>query len=209
MDYAAFVKRMTEIEKMGYVESHRRGDTGIGKTLEDLLGISENNIAGPDFEVYELKSGRKNSSSMLTLFTKAPLPNGANKKLLEVFGYRQRKVSKDFKQLSLMGKEIEESAVPVEDKELHVTVDSIKPNSVGLMLEIKDDRLYILNDKGVEAFYDNEILRECFENKYHRLVYVLADNKKESETSSSGLMRPSFLMDSALRGSQNWLKKDC
>jgi hypothetical protein len=179
MDYTAFVKRITEIEKMGYVESHRRGDTGIGKTLEDLLGISENNIAGPDFEVYELKSGRKNSSSMLTLFTKAPLPSGANKKLLEVFGYRQRKVSKDFKQLSLMGGEIEKSAVPVEDKELHVTVDSIKPNSVGLMLEIKDDRLYILNDKGVEAFYDNEILRKCFEKKYHRLVYVLADNKKE------------------------------
>jgi hypothetical protein len=179
MDYAAFVKRMTEIEKMGYVESHRRGDTGIGKTLEDLLGISENNIAGPDFEVYELKSGRKNSSSMLTLFTKAPLPSGANKKLLEVFGYRQRKVSKDFKQLSLMGAEIEESAVPVEDKELHVTIDSIKPNSVGLMLEIKDDRLYISNDMGVEAYYDNEILREAFEKKYHRLIYVLADNKKE------------------------------
>jgi hypothetical protein len=179
MDYAAFVKRMTEIEKMGYVESHRRGDTGIGKTLEDLLGISENNIAGPDFEVYELKSGRKNSSSMLTLFTKAPLPSGANKKLLEVFGYRQRKMSEDFKQLSLMGKEIKEHTVPVEDKELHVTVDSIKPNSVGLMLKIKEDRLYISNEKGVEAFYDNEILREAFEKKYHRLIYVLADNKKE------------------------------
>ena len=46
---------------MGFVESHREGDTGIGKTLEDLLGITENNIAGPDFATYELKSARKDS----------------------------------------------------------------------------------------------------------------------------------------------------
>jgi hypothetical protein len=84
------------------------------------LGISENNIAGPDFEIYELKSGRKNSSSMLTLFTKAPLPKSANKKLLEVFGYKQRKVPKKFKQLFLSGVRIDESAIPIEDKELHV-----------------------------------------------------------------------------------------
>jgi hypothetical protein len=179
MDYTEFVQRITEIKELGYVESHRRGDTGIGKTLEDLLGISENNIAGPDFEIYELKSGRKNSSSMLTLFTKAPLPKGANKKLLEVFGYKQRKVPKKFKQFSLSGARIDESAIPIEDKELHVTVDSIKPNSVGLLLEIKGDRLYISNDKGVEAYYNTEILREAFEKKYHKLIYVSAENKKE------------------------------
>jgi len=179
MDYTEFVQRITEIKELGYVESHRRGDTGIGKTLEDLLGISENNIAGPDFEIYELKSGRKNSSSMLTLFTKAPLPKGANKKLLEVFGYKQRKVPKEFKQLSLSGAGIDESAIPIEDKELHVTVDSIKPNSVGLVLEIKGDRLYISNDKGVEAYYNTEILKEAFEKKYHKLIYVSAENKKE------------------------------
>jgi len=73
-----------KIKEMGFVQSHRRGSTGIGKTLEDLLGITENNIAGPDFSVFELKAGRKNSTSMLTLFTKAPMPNGVNKKLLEV-----------------------------------------------------------------------------------------------------------------------------
>jgi len=179
MNYAEFLDRLKEIKEMRYVESHRRGDTGIGKTLEDLLGISENNIAGPDFEIYELKSGRKDSSSMLTLFTKAPLPKGANKSLLRVFGYAQRKLPRDYKQLSLTGEEIEESSIPLEDKELHVTVDSIKPNSVGLILEIKGDRIYIANNEGVEAYYDKKILREAFEKKYERLIYVLADNKKE------------------------------
>ena len=54
MDYSEFVTRLTKIKELGYIASHRTGDTGIGKTLEDLLEISENNIAGPDFEIYEL-----------------------------------------------------------------------------------------------------------------------------------------------------------
>ena len=61
MNYNEFVERIKQIKDMGFVESNRSGDTGIGKTLEDLLGISENNIAGPDFDIYELKSGRKDS----------------------------------------------------------------------------------------------------------------------------------------------------
>ena len=177
MNYAEFIKRIREIRDLDYVESHRQGDTGIGKTLEDLLGIEENNIAGPDFSTYELKSGRKDSISMLTLFTKTPAPRDAIKRLLEEFGYPQRKRPKDRVQTTLIGKDDRASFIPPEDKELHVTVDSLKPNSVGLQLSIKGDRLYIDNEKGVEAYYDDNVLKETFESKYHNLVYVLADNR--------------------------------
>jgi hypothetical protein len=179
MEYPEFQRKIAQIKETGYVQSHRKGDTGIGKTLEDLLDITENNIAGPDFATYELKAGRKESVSMLTLFTKAPLPASANKRLLEVFGYAQRKTPKDYKQLSLTGKEIGKSKIDVEDKELHVTVDALRLNSVGLKLGIKENRLFIDNSKNVEAYWDNDTLREAFENKYHRLVYVLADHKIE------------------------------
>lgn len=179
MEYAEFLSEIKKIKEMGYGESHRAGPTGIGKTLEDLLGITENNIAGPDFAIYELKTARKESVSMLTLFTKAPEPKGANKKLLETFGYVQRKVPRDHKQLTLTGEEIDESRIPIEEKELHTTVDPIKPNSVGLKLEIKDNRLYIGNDRGVEAYWNNDTLRKAFEKKYHKLIYVLADHKME------------------------------
>lgn len=178
MQYLDFVQRIKEIEQMGYVQSHREGDTGIGKTLEDLLGITENNIAGPDFALYELKSTRKGSVSMLTLFTKAPGPRGANKRLLEAFGYVQRKIPRRYKQLTITGDKIDESKIPIEEKELHVTVDAEKPNSVGLMLEIQNNRIYIGNHKGVEAYYEKNILKEAFEKKYHRLIHVLADHKK-------------------------------
>ncbi len=69
-DFNDFVQRLKEIKDTGYVKTHRQGNTGIGKTLEDLLGIEENNIPSPNAARIELKSGRKGSPSMLTLFTK-------------------------------------------------------------------------------------------------------------------------------------------
>jgi len=187
MNYDEFLNRIKEIREMGYVKSHRKGDTGIGKTLEDLLGITENNIAGPDFSVYELKSGRKDSSSMLTLFTKTPMPKGAIKKLLDVFGYRQRKPSRDIRQQKLVpyvGVKVEEAEehVGIREKELHVTVDALKENSVGLMLTVVDHRIYIANNKNVEAYYEENLLRVTFEKKYAKLIYVLASRKKEDNT---------------------------
>jgi len=183
MNYDEFLKRIKEIKEMGYVKSHRKGDTGIGKTLEDLLGIVENNIAGPDFSIFELKSGRKDSSSMLTLFTKTPMPKGAINALLDVFGYKQRKMTQKSNQEKLakymQGQKAEIEEVGIEEKELHVMVDALKENSVGLMLEIRDDRIYVANDKNVEAFYERDILEEAFEKKYAKLIYVLASRKKE------------------------------
>jgi hypothetical protein len=181
MNYNEFIDRINQIKDMGFVESNRLGDTGIGKTLEDLLGISENNIAGPDFDIYELKSGRKDSSSMLTLFTKAPMPKGANKNLLETFGYEQRTKQKQ-NQLHVTDYtdvQVPEHVVSTREKELHVTVDSKSINSVGLKLEIRDNRVYIGNAKNVVAYYDESTLREAFEKKYKKLILVLASSKKE------------------------------
>lgn len=82
-----FIREYSKIKEMGWVKTHRSGPTGIGKTLEDLLGIPENNIDGPDFGNYELKSCRLNSNSMLTIFTKTPQPKGAASTLRLTFGY--------------------------------------------------------------------------------------------------------------------------
>lgn len=40
--YRKLVARLKEIKKMGYIKTNRAGNTGIGKTLEDLLEITEN-----------------------------------------------------------------------------------------------------------------------------------------------------------------------
>jgi hypothetical protein len=64
-----FVEAFERIKRTGWVKSKRRGATGIGYTLEELLGVPENNIALPDLGEIELKAHRINSTSMITLFT--------------------------------------------------------------------------------------------------------------------------------------------
>lgn len=69
MKLAEFQKRFQKLRKKGWVLSHRKGPTGVGHTLEQELGMTENNIAGPDMPFAELKAHRANSSSLITLFT--------------------------------------------------------------------------------------------------------------------------------------------
>ena len=40
------LQKLRELRATGYIPTHRAGPTGIGKTLEDILGIEENNIDG-------------------------------------------------------------------------------------------------------------------------------------------------------------------
>ncbi len=64
-----FRKKFAQVKAKGWIKSKRKGPTGIEQTLEQLLGIEENNIALPDLGTVELKAHRIGSSSMITLFT--------------------------------------------------------------------------------------------------------------------------------------------
>jgi len=156
------IEKLKAIKKMGYIRTHRVGDTGIGKTLEDLLGITENNIPGPNAEMIELKSARKNASSMLTLFTKSPLPMGANSVLLQRFGY--------------------ESARGNKRKELHTTVNAIEYNQLrgepGFKIGVKKDRINLITIQNeIMGYWDKEILKKSFERKLPELLYVKVEAK--------------------------------
>lgn len=74
-------EKLNKIKAAGFIKTHRANDTGIGKTLEDLLGIKENNLQTPDVVDIELKAKRIDSDSMLTIGTKSPNPRGINKVL--------------------------------------------------------------------------------------------------------------------------------
>ena len=81
------IKEFKRIKLKGFIKSHRKNDTGIGKTFENYLGVDENNKKDPDFAGYEIKSHRKSSTSYVTLFTKSPTtPKNANTLLREKFG---------------------------------------------------------------------------------------------------------------------------
>ena len=58
-----FISRFNAVRELGWVPSLRSNNTGIGKTLEDLMEIEENNSDGPDLGDVESKSQRARSSS--------------------------------------------------------------------------------------------------------------------------------------------------
>jgi hypothetical protein len=155
-------KKLKKIKALGFVKTHRKGDTGIGKTLEDLLGIKENNIPLPDIgEVAELKAYRKNAVSMLTLFTLEPLPKGGDRdrNLLDNFGYSKRDNGRA--------------------KELHSTLSCKRYNNQGLKLKVEKDKVRVVGkSKRLNIYWDMKYLKKKFETKLPALVYALAECKE-------------------------------
>ncbi len=152
--------RLAELKTRGYVKTHRAGQTGIGKTLEDLLEIEENNVAISNMTFAEIKSARKGGGSMLTLFTKSPLPQQANSKLLSRFGY--------FTPLS-GGRKI-----------LHTTAWATGYNTLrgkqGFKIQVTPGKLVLVSATHEElAYWDEPTLKNSFTQKLHHLLYVLAD----------------------------------
>jgi len=154
-------KALKEISEKGWIESNRHHDTGIGKTLEDILNITENNIALPDFGVMELKSQRVNTSSMMTLFTKSP-EGITNTEIRKRFGYPDS----EFPNIKI----------------LHQTIDDGRKNAKGFHCKIDENKnkLLILKNRTVLGYYNLDFLRQkAIEKIGNGLIMVLAETKKE------------------------------
>lgn len=71
----ALIHALKEIGRQGWVPNARPGNAGgVGNTLEDLLGIEENNLPIPNAAEWELKCQRIGSGSLTTLFHIEPSP---------------------------------------------------------------------------------------------------------------------------------------
>ncbi len=69
------INELKAISEKGWIPNARHGNSGgIGNTLEDLLGIEENNLPIPNAAEWELKSQRQNTSALTTLFHIEPSP---------------------------------------------------------------------------------------------------------------------------------------
>ncbi len=96
----ALIKRLKKITAMGWVPNARRGNAGgIGNTLEDLLGIKENNLPIPNAAEWELKTQRLGSSSLTTLFHTEPSPRAmrfVTQVLLSKYGWAHQDSGKKY-----------------------------------------------------------------------------------------------------------------
>ena len=165
-----FIEKFTKIKESGWIETHRSGRTGIGKTLEDLLDIEENNKDEPDFAQYELKAMRTNGgdTQLLTLLTKSPLPDGANARLLETYGYIS-------------------DAYEHKKKVLHSTLSTghfaqVADTGKSLSVDCSDNKIRIIDNEGNSfAYWTEETLRAAFNKKYpFSMVHAYADSQMGS-----------------------------
>ncbi len=85
------INKLKQLAKMGWVPNGRFGNQGgIGNTLEDFLGITENNLPIPNASEWELKTQRLKTSSLTTLFHMEPSPRAVGfvpKVLLPLYGW--------------------------------------------------------------------------------------------------------------------------
>ena len=153
-------KALKELSEKGWIKSNRKHNTGIGKTIEDYLGIKENNIALPDFGIMELKSQRLNTSSMITLFTKSP-EGITNAEIRLRFGYPDPEFPKI--------------------KILHQTISGGKRNAMSFqaIIDEKQDKLLILKKKKLLGYYSLAFLKQkAIEKIGDGLILVRAETKR-------------------------------
>lgn len=164
------VSKLRAVAAHGWVSSMRNGDTGVGYTLETLLGIAANSRRSPDFHGIEIKSGRNVESrgSTQTLFTKTPdwkRSAMSASELLDRFGY-----------LDANGRH-----------SLYVTVTH-RPNRQQLFLRVDDQDLTLENLAGDPenvtepvTMWPMESLRERLREKHTESMWVHADRRHVNE----------------------------
>lgn len=160
MTYIEIIKRLKSLKDQGYISSLRRGPTGIGYTLETMLGLGETNISVPDIGGrVELKASRRSSSSLITLFTfNRAVWQLPQKEVIESYGY------------------IDENG----RKSLYCTVWSKTQNSQGLSIKVDRDnhRLNLIHDRNdVIASWDIYVLVSKLISKLGKVLFVIADSR--------------------------------
>lgn len=149
-------------------------DTGIGRTVESVLGIAMNPSKSPDYKGIELKSHREMSKVRNTLFTQSPDWNSSkmksSKQIVARYGY-----------------------VPVgySHKTLHVTLTSGRPNQQNLGLLIQQQKGVLEADEfspveladGTYAKVDDvavwqlETLHDRLLTKHRETFWIEVENK--------------------------------
>lgn len=81
--------KFNEIKDIGWIESKRKGYTGIGYTFEQLINKKEENLPIPDFADVEIKTIKKYSKNKIHLFNLTPDGDFLFpiKRVLNILGY--------------------------------------------------------------------------------------------------------------------------
>ena len=187
MTITEFSERFKKIKAMHYVPSLRHGPTGIGYTLETLLGIQENNDAAPDIEGAELKAHRSNNNNLITLFT-------FNNKAWKM---PPLEAVKTYGSLDRDGRQ-----------GLYYTM-SLKPNSAGLFLDVQEKEIAVRHISGkIIVAWELEAIANRFIQKLPALIYVTAFTEVRDNKEYFHYYRAQLMKDTTPELLQNQFKQE-
>jgi len=149
------IQEFHKIANQGWIENARCGNAGgVGNTLEDLLGIEENNLPLPNASEWELKAQRLDTSSLITLFHTEPSPRAMKfvpQILLLNYGWQHRYAG---------------SKYPENEMSFRQTIHGNSPSERGFLVKIDREEKKILisfdHTKVVEKHTDwlNEVKKK-------------------------------------------------
>ncbi len=129
------IEALIEIRNRGWIPTRRKNnDGGVGNTLEDLLGIEENNLPIPNAAEWELKAQKKDTTSLITLFHMEPSPRAFKfvpSILLPEFGWRHKEAGKKY---------------PHNEKSFRQTINAKRYSSRGFSIKVDRNDRKILVD---------------------------------------------------------------
>lgn len=205
------ILKFREIYKRGWIENKRGSNDGaVGNTLEDLLGIPENNLPIPNAAEWELKAQRSTTQSLLTLFHMEPSPRALRvvpNILLQKYGWPSAEAgitySADEKSFraTLNAQTYSDRGFKVivndAERKIEITFESGETDiRHSVWLSSVASKVGHLNDFDIRPYWGYDDLFHKAGTKLTNCFYVRADVKKEVV---NGRRKEFFLYDYVLK----------
>jgi hypothetical protein len=206
----SLIAKLQDIKARGWIENTKRNKNhgAIGNLLEDLLGIKENNLPLPNTGEWELKTWRRASTSLLTLFHVEPSPTALKfvpSILLPLYGWPHQEAGKkhtsaemSFRQTIYTTKYSDRGfKVVLDDEKQHVKI-SFNVNTVSVQhsewLNSVKERVG-LGELNPQPYWGYDDLGHKAGAKLTNVFLVGANRKTTNE---NGIQRELFYYDSCL-----------
>ena len=188
------IAELKKISALGWIENKRHGNQGgIGNTLEDLLGITENNLPIPNAAEWELKSQRINTTSLTTLFHFEPSPRAIGfvpQMLLPMYGWKHSEAGKKYDKTEMSFRQTIHGN-SYSDRGFIVKIDRLEKkvlisfNAKHVSEKHKDwlkkvEKKIGLNELNPQPYWGFDDLSNKAGTKLLNCFYVQAESKKEN-----------------------------
>ena len=211
-------RQLLEIQERNWIKItvHRQAkDGGLGNTLEDLLGIPENNIPLADYGEFEVKTHRSGSNSLISLFRFEPKPGRVIPCLVENYGWplpkygpkeRSLRVDIDAAKFSERGFI---ASINEELKRVELHFDSSKvPNTTIYQNWLQEVKAKVgLGDLNPIPYWTFEDIENKIKAKIGNMVYVTVDTLYEGGTQKMKVAKAVLLQGASLSNFLDGIRK--